>query len=304
MIKLSGSCLLLALIMMATAKAGEWQEQAGWASYFLEAQVEGTMVVVDQRLGQQLAYHLYNRERAAARFLPASTFKIAHTLFALDAGLVKDEFQVFVWDQVVRWLPAWNQDQTLRSAMRDSVIWVYQDLAVALGEARERDYLARIQYGNMDSSGGTREFWLTGGLRISAIEQVEFLQRLYRNELPFSLADQRLVKDLMVNEAGQTGILRAKSGWGSSRGETPIGWWIGWIEGIDGPVFFALNIAGVKGMDDAPKRQLIARKILQSIGALPVATEKRMINTVVSEAIFAEFRLTDTEVIGTVTAKI
>ena len=40
------------------------------------------------------------------------------------------------------------------------------------------------------------------------------------------------------------------------------------------------------------------------IGALPVATEKRMINTVVSEAIFAEFRLTDTDVIGTVTAKI
>jgi len=43
---------------------------------------------------------------------------------------------------------------------------------------------------------------------------------------------------------------------------------------------------------------------LEWIGALPVATEKRMINTVVSEAIFAEFRLTDTEVIGTVTAKI
>ena len=39
-------------------------------------------------------------ERAGKRYSPTSTFKVPHTLFALDAGVVKDEFQVFPWDGV------------------------------------------------------------------------------------------------------------------------------------------------------------------------------------------------------------
>jgi beta-lactamase class D len=264
-----GCCLLLVVMLADSAAAAEWLEQPGWASYFDEQQVQGTMVVVDQRRGQQL---VYNARRAGERFLPASTFKIPHTLFALDAGIAEDEFQIFSWDHVKRWLPAWNQDQTLRSALRYSTIWVYQNFAVKLGEDREREYLQQIQYGNMDPAGGIQQFWLSGQLRISALEQVDFLQRLYRNTLPFSVADQRLVKDLMVNEAGQEWILRAKSGWASNPGQPATGWWVGWVECVDGPVFFAINISSVKGMDDAPKRQAIARKILQSIGALPAAT--------------------------------
>lgn len=36
---------------------------------------------------------VFNEPRAQKRFYPASTYKIPHTLFALDAGLVKDESQ-------------------------------------------------------------------------------------------------------------------------------------------------------------------------------------------------------------------
>ena len=35
----------------------------------------------------------YDVERAQKRFMPASTFKVPHALFALDAGAVRDEFQ-------------------------------------------------------------------------------------------------------------------------------------------------------------------------------------------------------------------
>ena len=45
-------------------------------------------------------------ERAGKRYSPASTFKVPHTLFALDAGVVKDEFQVFPWDGVKKRLCA------------------------------------------------------------------------------------------------------------------------------------------------------------------------------------------------------
>ena len=101
-------------------------------------------------------------------------------------------------------------------------------------------------------------------MAISALEQLEFLQKLYRNALPFELAHQRLVKDLMVNEASGNWILRAKTGWTGS-----IGWWVGWVEHPDGPVFFALNIDMPAGIPDAPKREAIVRQILHGIGALP-----------------------------------
>ena len=117
------------------------------------------------------------------------------------------------WDGVKRDFDGWNQDQTLRSSMRHSTVWVYQQFAREIGEVREKEYLTRIQYGNADPSGGVDRFWLDGALRISAMEQVDFLRKLYRNELPFKVEHQRLVKDIMIVEAGRDWILRAKTGW-------------------------------------------------------------------------------------------
>ena len=95
-----------------------------------------------------------------------------------------------------------------------------------------------------------------------------FLQRLYRNELPFRIEHQRLVKDLLIVEAGREWILRAKTGW---QGNSPpqVGWWVGWVEWPQGPVFFAINLRMPGGGADAPKRQAVAQAVLRSIEALP-----------------------------------
>lgn len=257
---------LLAVSASATAAPG-LQERADWSQYFARAGVIGTIVVVDRRGGADARMAL-DTGRAATRFLPASTFKIPHALFALDAGIVRDEFQVFRWDGTKHDIESWNRDQDLRSSMRNSTVWVYQQFARELGEARERDYLRKAAYGNADPSGGLETFWLSGNLRISAEEQVEFLQRLYRNELPFRVEHQRLVKDVMIVEAGRNWILRAKTGW-AARAKPQVGWWVGWVEWPDGPVFFALNIEIARGADDLPQRDGIAREVLRSIGALP-----------------------------------
>lgn len=262
-------CALLALVATTPicAAAETQQERRDWAPYFEAAGVGGTLVVLDQRAGANLRL-VHNPERARKRFIPASTFKVAHALFALDAGLVRDEFQVFRWDGTRRDIESWNRDQDLRSSMRNSTVLVYQQFARELGEERERHYLRTVGYGNADPSGGIDTFWLSGNLRISAEEQVAFLQRLYRNELPFRVEHQRLVKDVMIVEAGRTWILRAKTGW-QARDEPQVGWWVGWVEWPEGPVFFALNIDMPKGAQDLPKREGIAREALRSIGALP-----------------------------------
>jgi beta-lactamase class D len=258
--------LCWALLIAGPSRAEEaWTPRPDWAAFFEQAGARGTIVVVDGRDGRRW---VHDEARAGTRFVPASTFKVPHALFALDAGLVRDEFQVLRWDGVERDIATWNRDQDLRSSMRDSTVWVYQGFARTLGEARERDYLQRIGYGNADPSGGIERFWLDGPLRISAVEQVAFLRRLYCNELPFAVEHQRLVKDIMIVEAGRDWILRAKTGW-AGRTDPQVGWWVGWVERRDGAVFFALNIDMPAGVADAPKREAIGRRVLRSIAALP-----------------------------------
>jgi beta-lactamase class D len=255
--------LLMLVLTACLPLPGAAQERPDWGRFFDEYDAKGTIVVVDERVNSRHAWS-FDPERAGTRFSPASTFKIPHTLFALDAGIVRDEFEVFEWDGVERPFAGHNRDQDLRSAMRSSAGWVYERFAKAIGEEAARSYLKRIDYGNADPTTDKGAYWVDGNLAISAHEQIAFLQRLYRNELPFKVEHQRLVKDLMIVEAGREWILRAKTGW-----EGTLGWWVGWVEWPDGPVFFALNIDSPNRLGDLAKREQIARAILRSMAALP-----------------------------------
>lgn len=261
---------LIALLFIALSRPSlGGGERAEWASFFEAFEAQGTIVVVDERLDRRASW-VHAPERARQRFSPASTFKIPHTLFALDAGVLRDEFQRFVWDGTEHSFAGHNRDQDLRSAMRVSAVWVYRQFAQAIGEERAQAYLESIGYGNADSSTARGDYWLADGpLAISAYEQIEFLERLYRNELPFQIEHQRLVKDVIIVEAGRDWILRAKTGW-----EGTMGWWVGWVEWPDGPVFFALNIDTPNRMADLAKREQITRAVLQSIDALPARAER------------------------------
>ncbi len=239
------------------------QLRSDWSAIFKKYQAQGTIVVLDARTKTPVTL-VYNDERAKKRYSPASTYKIPHTLFALDAGAVRDEFEVFPWDGVKRSFSAHNQDQNLRSAMRNSAIWVYEIFAQKIGEDQARQYLKKLNYGNADPSTAKGNYWVDGNLAISAYEQIAFLKRLYQNDLPFSVEHQRLVKDIMVVEAGHDWIIRAKTGW-----EGRYGWWVGWVEWSNGAVFFALNIDTPKRLEDLEKRELISRAVLKSIHALP-----------------------------------
>ena len=65
--------------------------------------------------------------------------------------------------------------------------------SMTLKQVAERAGLAHLDYGNRTIGARVDDFWLDGSLRVSAHEQIDFLERLYRNRLPFELAHQRLV---------------------------------------------------------------------------------------------------------------
>jgi beta-lactamase class D len=208
-------------------------------------------------------YIRYNPERCAERFIPASTFKIMNSLIGLETGVIPDADYVIKWDGTQYDIPAWNQDHTLRTAIQNSVVWYYQELARRVGKERMQEYVDAANYGNKDISGKIDTFWLEGGLRISAEEQVEFLKRLYKDELPFSRRSMDTVKEILVLEKTETYQLSGKTG--SALRVLPIvSWFVGYLETKDNVYFFATNIEGSDGTGD--KAREIAQNILQDLG--------------------------------------
>lgn len=262
---LKSICAWGLLCVVTPVLAQGYRPHAALEKPFIAYNIAGTLAIKDDRKKEAWVYDL---DRAKQPFSPASTFKIAHTLFALDAGVVKDEFQFFAWDGLSRNNPAWDKHQTLKTAFKASVVWVYQDFAKKIGAAKEQRYLNKAQYGNQLLGPAVDTFWLDGSLRISAVQQIEFLQKLYNNTLPFSEAHQRLVKDLMLQEASDKWVLRGKTGWFNQQGSS-IGWYVGWAETLEGPVFFALNIT-LLDPADLPKRQQILREALANLDVLPL----------------------------------
>jgi len=123
--------------------------------------------------------------------LPASTFKIPNSVIALETGVVGDpDKDIFRWDGVVRSIEAWNRDHTLRSAIAASAVPVYQEIARRIGADRMQKFVDLFGYGNRDIGGGIDQFWLTGNLRISPVQQIDFVDRLRRGTLPVSKRSQ------------------------------------------------------------------------------------------------------------------
>jgi beta-lactamase class D len=213
-------------------------------------------------------YSRYNPERCAERFLPASTFKILNSLIGLETGVIPDENYVIKWDGTQYENSAWNQDHTLKTAIQNSVVWYYQELARRVGTEKMQYYVDAVGYGNKDITGKTDTFWLTGALRISANEQVELLKRLYHDDLPFSQRSMKIVKEILVLENTNTYRLIGKTGSGLV-GTSYIGWFVGYVEEKDTVYFFVTNIESSSSEADGVKAKEITRDILQGLELLP-----------------------------------
>ncbi|MBI5032876.1 MAG: class D beta-lactamase [Chloroflexi bacterium] len=212
-------------------------------------------------------YMRYNPERCAERFIPASTFKIMNSLIGLETGVIPDENHVIQWNGTKYDVPSWNQNHTLKTAIENSVVWYYQELARRVGKEKLQHYVDAANYGNKDLSGPIDTFWLEGGLRISADEQVEFLKRLYSGDLPFSQRSLKIVKSILVLEKNESFLLSGKTG--SAQRVTPhVGWFVGYLETNGNVYFFATNFEssspdGLANGDTAKKN---SRDILRDLG--------------------------------------
>lgn len=91
--------------------------------------------------------------------------KVQNTLIALETGVASGFDFALAWDSVAApqqswWPAAWARDHTLRTALPNSVVWYYQELARRIGAQRIQRYVDGFGYGNRDISGGIDQFWL------------------------------------------------------------------------------------------------------------------------------------------------
>jgi beta-lactamase class D len=229
---------------------------------FAEAGAEGTIAILDLKGGRLVVTDL---ERAETQFLPASTFKIPNSLIALEMGAAADaDHPTFKWDGVVRDIDDWNRDHTLRTAIKASVVPVYQEIARQVGPERMQRYVDAFEYGNRDIAGAIDTLWLEGGLRITALQQVAFLEKLFKEELPASKRSMEIVKDIMLLEQNDLGVMRGKTGLLRVDEKMRHGWLAGWVERRDEGFIFAMNLS-FREQSVVGRRLAIAKALLKQV---------------------------------------
>lgn len=251
--------ILLALLLPVPATA----EDQALAELFSRQGVEATMVVSSLRQDRTF---VHNDTRAAQRFPVASTFKILNTLISLEEKAIAGKDDVLKWDGQLHDIADWNRDHTLESAFRVSCVWCYQELARRVGAEKYRSYLHETAYGELAEPFRETTFWLDGSLQISAMEQVGFLKKLYRRQLPFSAASYETLGQIMLVDRTPAFALWAKTGWATSTNPR-VGWYVGYVETPGDVWFFAMNMVAPE-LKDLPLRQQLTREALRAKGII------------------------------------
>ncbi|MBS7541726.1 class D beta-lactamase [Ancylobacter oerskovii] len=189
------------------------------------------------------------------RVSPASTFKIPIALMGYDAGILKDAHQPS-WPYkpgYPAWRKEWKADVDPTYWMKESVVWYSQEITRALGMERFRRYVEGFGYGNEDVSGnkgrkdGLTESWLSTSLDISPREQLGFLSRMLRGELPVSRQAVAMTAEIIrVGTTANGWEVHGKTGMGFARDAKgklvrgkPYGWFVGWATKDGRSVAFA-----------------------------------------------------------------
>ena len=188
----------------------------------------------------------------ATRLSPASTYKIPHALIGLETGAIT-ETTVEKWDGTPhRDQKKWNQDHTVFSAMKPSVLWFFQKMAPRIGAERAHLWLEKFSYGNASTAGDITRYWVNGRLLISPDEQLAFLNKFYGGTLPVQKPYVEKLKDAMEQAPGTVenarGVHTLDAKWrrgislNSKTGATTIesGQSISWLVGrltVDGRAF-------------------------------------------------------------------
>lgn len=207
-------------------------------------------------------------------YSPNSSFKIPLAVVGFESGVLKSAHNP-IWkpQEPVTFLKYYHDgEQSPSSWMRWSMPWYSKILTQKLGMKKFQDYVNKMSYGNMDLSGdngknnGLTDSWLTSSLKITPRQQIEFIEKLAKNELPFSKESQIKAKDLMkLMEAGSWHGWNLHGKTGSSdfdKSNIREGYFTGFAEKNGEIISFVIHASGKVGDKSAQIGGLQVKKIL------------------------------------------
>lgn len=234
--------------------------EADWDDLFRET--NGCAVVYDRNADH---YTAYNEKEITRRVPPCSTFKIYSALNALEQGTISVTDSFRSWDGARREFTSWEQDLDLTSAMQQSVNWYFQELDQAAGIEQLSKFYQKIGYGNAYVGDDPLNYWNGSALKISALEQVELLVKLYRNDFGFRDNSISAVKDSLALSVSDGLSLYGKTGTGKIDHTSVAGWFVGCAETRENAYFFAVYLCDDAGADGARAAKITAA-ILSRMG--------------------------------------
>jgi beta-lactamase class D len=255
------------LVMTAIAAAGgAGLPQPSAAARFSSYGHPGVFLL--QRDGVAVAT-IHGGEIADTPRSPASTIKPLLALIALETGALRNADEVVPWNGDGRSVkPEWQKDMALREAMQTSSEPYFRVLAERIGRKRLAAWVAKVGYGNRVVGKLPARAWHDGTLTVTARQQLAFIDRLRRGDLPFSAKSIAAVKAAMRNDEANGTRIYGKTGTHLNADRTGNAWWIGWVEGPQGHASFTLGV-DLKSMDDRAKRIVLGKQLLRDAGVLP-----------------------------------
>ncbi|CAM2066459.1 Beta-lactamase [Sulfidibacter corallicola] len=208
---------------------------------------QATFVMKELESGQMWRF---NDEALDRGCLPCSTFKIPHSIIGLELGILQDadtkikrdplKFPAEDW-----WPRSWERSPaTLRQAMKHSIVWYYRTLAGHVGPKRMQQWLTKFDYGNGDFSAGPDIFWIKGDFAISPNEQLDFMERFYREKLGVSEKTTAILKDVLVLDNQKDYRFSGKTGLCTMPDKKKVGWLVGYLERGPRTFVYVLKLEG------------------------------------------------------------
>jgi len=224
------------------------------------------------------AYYFYNKSLYNQPATPASTFNITTALIALEEGVCKDDNSIIQWNGYVSKNREANKDISLQFGFQHNIDWLFWELRKKIGAKKMKDWLSKLRYGNLATPSGMDSlkitpmgidsFWVVSStIRITPAQQLEYIKRLYYEQLPFSKDNIDIIKKLMYDKDIKGYKVYGKRGSYRLTGEGKyIGWYVGYLTKSD-QVYFFVNYVQTDDLNH-PKivgsQKEIVFKILES----------------------------------------
>jgi beta-lactamase class D len=243
--------------------------------------VDACFIFYDKQEQKELVIH--NAAQCEEFLSTTDTFQIPLALMGVEEGILETAEKPVIDYQkgYADWVEVWKRPHNPTSWMKESVLWYSQAITSQLGMPKIQNYLTKFDYGNQDMSGnpgqddGLAKAWFSSSLKITAKQQLEFLDRLSSHKLPVGVYSMLETKKLLYEDTLPSGwSIYAKNGSGFLQDEKgnldqdkQLGWYIGWIGKGDQKYLFVINIKDKQKFDKSAgwRAEQIMRKILEDM---------------------------------------